>query len=89
MVAPPQDEMVPPSQMRRLHQAQRTEECYLVEFPEAHHMDAYDSDPELYWPALKTFFDKCVEPERSGAPRSVGVDGLLTSGSSRGGSRAS
>ena len=52
---PCQDEMVPPIQMRELHRLQRARSCKLVEFPDAHHMDAYDADPERYFMALAEF----------------------------------
>jgi len=50
-----QDEMVPPEQMHELFKLQECKQCRLVEFPEAHHMDAYDADPVNYWAALQEF----------------------------------
>eukprot|EP00983_Pelagomonas_calceolata_P060742 1146506-Pelagomonas_calceolata.AAC.5 len=50
-----QDEMVPSEQMYSLHKLQRSKQCKLVEFPLAHHMDAYDVEPVQYWTALKDF----------------------------------
>ncbi len=51
-----QDEMVPFSQMQALHQAAPSQSCSWEEFPDATHMDAYDANAELYWPALRAFF---------------------------------
>mmetsp|Transcript_2031 Transcript_2031/g.4500 ORF Transcript_2031/g.4500 Transcript_2031/m.4500 type:complete len:302 (-) Transcript_2031:403-1308(-) len=56
-----QDEMVPASQMFQLHRAQQAERCSLVEFPDAHHMDAYDVSPEPYWGALRDFMQPLME----------------------------
>ncbi len=56
-----QDEMVPASQMYELYGAQRTEQCTLVTIPGAHHMDAYDTNPQLYWSALTDFMMKYVD----------------------------
>ena len=55
LLHPLQDEMVPPIQMHELHRLQRARSCKLVEFPDAHHMDAYDADPERYFMALAEF----------------------------------
>jgi hypothetical protein len=55
-----QDEMVPFKQMQRLHQAVRTQRCTWVEFPDAQHMDAYVTNRELYWPALRGFMEQYV-----------------------------
>ena len=50
-----QDEMVPPKQMFELHRIQKAKSCKLIEFPEAHHMDAYDVAPQKYFSALAEF----------------------------------
>ncbi len=50
-----QDEMVPPQQMYDLYEAQKAKGCKLVEFPSAHHMDAFDVEPRRYWAALSDF----------------------------------
>jgi hypothetical protein len=55
-----QDEMVPFPQMQRLHAAAVTPYCVWQEFPDAAHMDAYETNRELYWPALRAFFDDYV-----------------------------
>eukprot|EP00878_Enallax_costatus_P034538 GHUV01038300.1.p1 GENE.GHUV01038300.1~~GHUV01038300.1.p1 ORF type:complete len:276 (+),score=63.48 GHUV01038300.1:938-1765(+) len=55
LLASVHDEMVPFKQMQRLHQAVRTPRCMWVEFPDALHMDAYHTNRELYWPALRDF----------------------------------
>mmetsp|Transcript_27946 Transcript_27946/g.75498 ORF Transcript_27946/g.75498 Transcript_27946/m.75498 type:complete len:304 (+) Transcript_27946:100-1011(+) len=55
MLVSGQDEMVPSEQMYSLHKLQRSKQCKLVEFPLAHHMDAYDVEPVQYWTALKDF----------------------------------
>ena len=47
--------MVPPSQMMKLYKLQNAKSCKLVEFPEAHHMDAFDNDPQKYWMAVAEF----------------------------------
>lgn len=60
MLVSGQDEMVPPDQMHQLHKKQRAQVCELVEFPDARHMDAYESAAEDYWPALAGFFAKYV-----------------------------
>mmetsp|Transcript_4385 Transcript_4385/g.7824 ORF Transcript_4385/g.7824 Transcript_4385/m.7824 type:complete len:345 (-) Transcript_4385:434-1468(-) len=31
-----------------------------VELPKAHHMDAYDMNPEAYWPEMHTFFSRVL-----------------------------
>ncbi|GLI68716.1 hypothetical protein VaNZ11_013197, partial [Volvox africanus] len=56
-----QDEMVPSSQMFRLHAAQTSPNCELVQFEKARHMDAYDTEPELYWGALAHFLTTHVD----------------------------
>ena len=55
MLVSGKDEMVPPSQMHDLYKAQKAASCQLVEFPDAHHMDAYDQDPTAYWGAITDF----------------------------------
>lgn len=57
-----QDEMVPPAQMRALHAAAAAVNPRVrwVDFPSAHHMDAYDAEPARYWQALKAFVDDCT-----------------------------
>jgi len=50
-----QDEMVPPKQMFELHRIQKAKSCKLIEFPQAHHMDAYDTEPQKYFTALAEF----------------------------------
>ena len=47
--------MVPPKQMLELHRIQKAKSCKLIEFPEAHHMDAYDVEPQKYFSALAEF----------------------------------
>uniref|UniRef100_A0A383VL02 Uncharacterized protein n=1 Tax=Tetradesmus obliquus TaxID=3088 RepID=A0A383VL02_TETOB len=54
------DEMVPCREMQRLHQAVRTQRCTWVEFPNSRHMDAYEANRELYWPALRGFMQQNV-----------------------------
>jgi fermentation-respiration switch protein FrsA (DUF1100 family) len=56
-----QDEMVPFKQMQRLHHAVRTQRCTWVEFPDASHMDAYETNKEMYWPALRGFLEQYVQ----------------------------
>uniref|UniRef100_A0A7R9W232 Serine aminopeptidase S33 domain-containing protein n=1 Tax=Chlamydomonas euryale TaxID=1486919 RepID=A0A7R9W232_9CHLO len=58
MLVSGKDEMVPPQQMYQLHQAQRAPSCDIFEFPDAHHMDAYDTNPAAYWGALTDFVQK-------------------------------
>lgn len=53
--------MVPPEHMYKLHSLNRAPHCDLVSFPHAHHMDAYDMEPEAYWGALRAFMGKHVE----------------------------
>ena len=54
-----QDEMVPPVQMYNLvRAAQSAEVCEVVEFPNAHHMDAYDVSPDAYWASMRLFLEK-------------------------------
>ncbi|WIA21964.1 hypothetical protein OEZ85_004325 [Tetradesmus obliquus] len=60
LMASVHDEMVPFRQMQRLHQAVRTQRCTWVEFPNSRHMDAYESNRELYWPALRGFMQQYV-----------------------------
>lgn len=57
-----QDEMVPPSQMYELHALAKgaVKDLALLRVPGAHHMDAYDHSPDLYWSALRAFLDKHV-----------------------------
>ncbi len=51
--------MVPPAQMYRLiREATSAPVCELVEFPSAHHMDAYDVSPDVYWASLRMFLEK-------------------------------
>jgi hypothetical protein len=56
--------MVPASQMYALHKLSRAPTT-LVTIRNAHHMDAYDVDPEAYWSALRNFLSVQVE-ERLG-----------------------
>ncbi len=58
---PPQDEMVPVQHMFKLHGLQRAQSCDWVECPNASHMDAYDADPHIYWPALTKWLRERVE----------------------------
>ena len=54
-----QDEIVPPSHMRALHEAlggRSSSRVAWVEFPEAHHNDTYEVAAAQYWPALLAFF---------------------------------
>lgn len=53
--------MVPCEQMYKLHAAQRSSRSELAEFPTAHHMDAYDVEPEAYWTAVTRFMRQYVE----------------------------
>lgn len=59
------DEMVPPRQMRQLHAAAERVNAAVtwVDFPTAHHMDAFIAEPERYWFSLIKFLD---EHARSG-----------------------
>jgi len=66
MLVSDQDEMVPADQMYKLHALQRAPACELVSFPHAHHMDAYDVDPDAYWGALKAFMAAHVERHPDG-----------------------
>jgi fermentation-respiration switch protein FrsA (DUF1100 family) len=59
--------MVPAEQMYSLHRRQKSRQCRLVEFPSAHHMDAYDVEPVMYWTALKNFMGSLEE--NASAPR--------------------
>ncbi len=54
--------MVPPSQMYELHALAKgaVKDLALLRVPGAHHMDAYDHSPDLYWSALRAFLDKHV-----------------------------
>jgi fermentation-respiration switch protein FrsA (DUF1100 family) len=62
--------MVPPAQMRALWaQVQQgrggpgaAAASELLEVPGAHHMDAYDVSPALYWPTLARFVDQAAVP---------------------------
>jgi hypothetical protein len=56
--------MVPFSQMQRLRAAAVTPHTVWVEFPDAAHMDAYDANKELYWPALRNFLDDYVHSDK-------------------------
>ncbi|PNH09082.1 Protein bem46, partial [Tetrabaena socialis] len=56
-----QDEMVPASQMFKLHTLQRSPQCELLQFDKASHMDAYDVEPEKYWGGLYNFLVRYVE----------------------------
>ncbi len=58
---PPQDEMVPVQHMYKLRSLQRAKSCDWVECPTASHMDAYDADPHIYWPALTSWLKEKVE----------------------------
>jgi fermentation-respiration switch protein FrsA (DUF1100 family) len=53
-----QDEMVPPAQMRVLRGLCSSKVVTQLDVPRAHHMDAYDVAPQLYWAALRQFVDK-------------------------------
>ena len=51
--------MVPPAHMYRLIQeATAAPACEVVEFPNAHHMDAFDVSPDIYWSSLRLFLEK-------------------------------
>lgn len=43
--------------MFELHRIQRAKSCKLVEFPNAHHMDAFDTEPKKYFMLLAEFFN--------------------------------
>jgi len=55
MLSSGEDEMVPPSQMKALQAAQKSQVCKFVEFPTASHMNAYDAEPTRYWMAVSEF----------------------------------
>ncbi|GFR41473.1 hypothetical protein Agub_g2163 [Astrephomene gubernaculifera] len=65
-----QDEMVPASQMFRLHAAQTSPHCELEKFKAASHMDAYDVEPEQYWGALHRFVSTVCYGEEGAVPAS-------------------
>jgi hypothetical protein len=54
--------MVPFEQMAKLHQAARAHSLEFLEMPDSMHMDAYLTNQELYWPALRDFLQKFVVP---------------------------
>lgn len=54
----PQDEMVPFDQMQRLRSVAASPSVTWVEFPDATHMDAYDANAALYWPALSDWLTR-------------------------------
>lgn len=58
-----QDEIVPPEQMHLLHSNAKAAaaDVTMVEFPDAHHMDAYDASPLHYWAAVQAFMNAHVE----------------------------
>jgi len=58
--------MVPFSQMVRLHAVARSRVKEWVEFPDSQHMDAYMTNQELYWPALRDFLAAHVTNSSSG-----------------------
>eukprot|EP00879_Flechtneria_rotunda_P031619 GHRR01034557.1.p1 GENE.GHRR01034557.1~~GHRR01034557.1.p1 ORF type:complete len:203 (+),score=67.20 GHRR01034557.1:466-1074(+) len=60
LMASVHDEMVPFKQMKQLRKAVRSKHCVWAEFPDAMHMDAYDANKELYWPAMREFMAKHV-----------------------------
>ena len=47
--------MVPVQHMVKLRSLQRAASCEWVECPTASHMDAYDANPGIYWPALQSW----------------------------------
>lgn len=66
-----QDEMVPSTQMFKLHAAQRSTHCELEVFKEASHMDAYSEEPELYWSSLARFLACYVDDAGGGIAKDV------------------
>ena len=54
------DEMVPRSQMEALHRITSQNNRIFVDLVKAHHMDAYDVCPLIYWPALQRFLHENV-----------------------------
>eukprot|EP00884_Botryococcus_braunii_P004879 jgi/Botrbrau1/14392/Bobra.0014s0040.2 len=63
-----QDEMIPPSQMRALWQAlmdAKAEKVEYVEFPEAHHMDAFEEYGREYWAVVQKFLTRYISPPSS------------------------
>lgn len=60
LMASRHDEMVPFAQMLRLQSAARSRVVQWVEFPDSQHMDAYMTNQELYWPALRDFLGSHV-----------------------------
>jgi hypothetical protein len=69
--------MVPFSQMVRLHASANARVTEWVEFPDSQHMDAYMTNQELYWPALRDFLaahvvDRAGEGAAGGGRRSGG-----------------
>lgn len=58
-----QDEIVPPSHMRALHEGMGDSSNSMVtwmEFPQAHHNDTYEVAAAQYWPAVLAFFRQHV-----------------------------
>ena len=55
--------MLPPWQMRALYDTHPAPPWAFVSFPQAGHMDAFDSAAAQYWPALREFVDGVVPPD--------------------------
>jgi hypothetical protein len=75
--------MVPFSQMLRLKDAARANTLEWVEFPDSQHMDAYMTNQELYWPALRDFLAAHVVTRRgtgAGSARGSGGGGAAEEG---------
>ena len=54
------DQMLPPSQMRRLFELHPRLPWRFVSFAAAGHMDAFAVDPDAYWPAVHAFVRECT-----------------------------
>ena len=72
--------MLPAPQMRALYDTHPAAPWELVTFPDAGHMDAYDSAAAQYWPALASFVerhqadaDAAAAPGRHGGSQTDGA----------------
>ncbi len=63
------DEMVPPSQMRALWDARVSPRSVWLEFPSAHHMDAWAVGGAKYWQGMVDFLraNGCYDEQPSGS----------------------
>lgn len=79
---------MPFSQMLRLHSAARSRVTEWIEFPDSQHMDAYMTNQELYWPALRDFLSTHVTVGQRLGGSGSGSSRLVADGSGRGGGGA-